>query len=109
MDPLYADKMDHEVFLRLLPEFVAARQHDEEMDWLFTAYVDDASSPVIAVMQRAIDRGEISNTIDPKLAADLITGPVFQSILMHGSFVEPERSGNHCAIGPRYGRTICPV
>jgi len=93
MDRLYAEKMNHEEFLRLLPEFVAARQHDAELDRLFTAFVADASAPVVAVVQRAIDRGEVSQSIDPVLAAEVITGPVFYSMLMHGHFVDPVRMG----------------
>lgn len=93
MDRLYAEKMNHEEFLRLLPEFVAARQHDAELDRLFTAFVADASAPVVAVVQRAIDRGEVADTIDPYLAAEVITGPVFYSMLMHGHFVDPVRMG----------------
>jgi AcrR family transcriptional regulator len=65
----------------MLPQMVAAVQQSPQLAELFTHFVDEHMRPLYDVYQRALERGQLRPDVDVKLAATLLAGPIFFSLL----------------------------
>jgi AcrR family transcriptional regulator len=64
----------------VLPVLVAERRRSEHRDEI-TDYVRERSAPFLHVVQRAVERGELPDVIDPELLAELVASPLAHSIM----------------------------
>src|SRR5215470_4745014 len=69
--------LDHPSFPRLLAAFMAAAERDPALATLHTDLTRRRREPVLIVLARARDRGELRRDIDPELLTDLLASPFF--------------------------------
>jgi len=60
----------------VVPPLAGELPHNPELMKLFGAVARDRRRPLLAVLQRGVDRGEIPPDTDLDLAADLLFGPI---------------------------------
>jgi len=60
----------------VIPSIAGERAHNPELSELFDPIVRDRRRPLIRVLRRAAERGEIPDDVDLELAADLVVGPI---------------------------------
>jgi AcrR family transcriptional regulator len=73
----------------VIPSIAGERAHNPELSELFDPIVRARRQPLIAVLRRSVDRGELPAAIDLELAADLLVGPI-TTRLFFGSKISPE-------------------
>ncbi len=79
--------------LDIMPRLLSDVAGDEEMHDLFTEHLVEPRRRVVrAIIERAMERGEVRTDIDPELAVDLIAGPMIYRAITSGGKVE--RLGN---------------
>lgn len=68
-------------FSRMVPSLIAAAMSDPEIDRLTRALAEERRQPMIELLTRARDRGELPDDLDPDVAYDVIMGPlIFRKI-----------------------------
>ncbi len=66
----------------VLPVLIAERRRSEHRDDI-GAYITQRSAPFLAIVHRAVERGELPSDVDPALIADLFSSPLANSLLFH--------------------------
>ena len=69
--------LEHTSFPRLLAAFIDAAERDPALSRLHADLTNRRREPVLAVLERARDRGELGPDKDPELTTDLLTSPFF--------------------------------
>jgi AcrR family transcriptional regulator len=62
---------------RLLAAFIDAAEHDPALSKLHTDLTDRRREPMLVVLARGRDRGELGPDTDPELTTDLLSSPFF--------------------------------
>jgi AcrR family transcriptional regulator len=65
------------VFPRLMAAFIDAAERDPELAARHADLTRQRRAPMLDVLERARDRGEIASDVDLELIADLLVGPMF--------------------------------
>ena len=78
---------------RVLPHLAAERASDPAVHEVVSRYVGARRRPLVAVVRRGLDRGELPTGIDPEALTDLLVGPIVNRVLFShaaadASFVE---------------------
>ncbi len=78
---------------RVLPHLVAEHGSDPDLDQAVGRYLKARRAPLVEVVRRGIERGEIASGVDPETLADLLVGPIVNRLLfsrrqVDGSFVD---------------------
>lgn len=76
--------------IRLMPALAAEAADNAELAERLQAYVAMRRAPVVAIFERAIERGEVPADADVDLLIDLVTGPVMYRLYFSGTPVEAE-------------------
>ena len=80
MELLFAAK-DHKVpaeaMKRIFPQLIAAAKVNPDVADTYRAFVEQRRLPMRAVLERGIERGELSRTVDLDLIQDLLIAPLF--------------------------------
>jgi AcrR family transcriptional regulator len=72
-------------FLTFMPRMLAEVAHDAELRAVFyAALVKPRRDAITAILQRAIERGEVREDVDLDLAVDLIAGPMIYRVIITG-------------------------
>ncbi len=66
----------------VLPVLIAERRRSEHSDDI-SAYITQRSAPFLAIVNRAVARGELPSHVDAALMADLFSSPLANSLLFH--------------------------
>ena len=69
---------------KAIPMMLAAKSRDPELARAHEAFVAERRISIADVVQRGIDRGELRADTDPGLITDLVTGALFQRVLVTG-------------------------
>ena len=77
----------------VLPSLAGERAHNPELSELFDPVTRGRRQPLVHVLQRAVDRGELAKDLDLELAADLIVGPIAVSLFFKGGKLTPKMVG----------------
>ena len=72
----------------VIPSIAGERAHNPELSELFDPMVRARRQPLIAVLRRGVERGELPESVDLELAADLLVGPI-TTRLFFGSKISP--------------------
>jgi AcrR family transcriptional regulator len=75
---------------RVMAGIIAEAAVNPEMRAALTAFVDARRSLAVRAVERGVARGELPAGTDPHLVADLLGGPVFFRMLIHGTGVDDE-------------------
>ena len=73
----------------VIPSIAGERAHNPELSELFDPIVRARRQPLIAVLRRSAERGELPDGMDLELAADLLVGPI-TTRLFFGAKISPE-------------------
>jgi len=73
----FVTMLEHTPFPRLLAAFIDAAERDPALSRLHTDLTNRRREPLLAVLERARDRGELGADTDPELTTDLLTSPFF--------------------------------
>ncbi len=73
----------------VLPSLAGERAHNPELSSLLEPVLKVRRQPLIAALQRAQKRGDLSAELDLELAADLIVGPIAVRLFFAGGKVSP--------------------
>lgn len=76
--------------VRLMPALAAEAAVDAEIAARLHAYVSDRRAPVAAILQRAQERGEVSDNVDIELVVDLLTGAIMYRLYFSGATVDED-------------------
>ncbi len=74
----------------VMAEMVAAAEHDEELANEKRVLGESRQRPIVEVLERAVSRGEIDGTVDPKAVLALLVGPLFYRRLMSGESIDSD-------------------
>ena len=69
---------------RAIPKVLAAKLANPELARAHEAFVAGRRDITVGVIRRGIERGELPGETDPKLIADLISGPLFLRVFVTG-------------------------
>jgi len=61
---------------RVLPHLIAEGGWDPQLDEAIGHYVSVRRVPLVEVVRRAVERGQVSTAADPEALADLLAGPI---------------------------------
>jgi AcrR family transcriptional regulator len=76
-------------FATFMPRVLAAVSHIPELQSIFyDALVQPRRDTLLAIVRRAIERGEIRADVDVELAVDVIAGPMIYKIIVTGGDLE---------------------
>jgi AcrR family transcriptional regulator len=73
----FVSVLEHTPFPRLLAAFMDAAERDPTLASMHTDLTDRRREPLLAVLRRGRDRGEVPAGLDLELAVDLLTAPFF--------------------------------
>ena len=73
---------------KVLPQMVAAARVNTELAEVYRTYVTQRRRRAVAVLERAIERGELRPGTDLELLQDLVNGPLFYRALVTGQPVD---------------------
>ena len=77
----------------VLPSLVGERAHNPELSELFDPVTRGRRQPLLKVLQRAVERGDLASDLDLELAADLIVGPIAVALFFKGGKLTPKMVG----------------
>ncbi|HEX3789717.1 MAG TPA: TetR/AcrR family transcriptional regulator [Pseudonocardiaceae bacterium] len=69
--------LEHTPFPRLLAAFIDAAERDPALADLHADLTRRRREPLLTVLARARDRGQLSTDLDPEILTDLLTAPLF--------------------------------
>jgi AcrR family transcriptional regulator len=69
--------LEHTPFPRLLAAFIDAAERDPALADLHADLTRRRREPLLVVLARARERGQVPNYLDPEIITDLLTGPFF--------------------------------
>ena len=73
----------------VIPSIAGERAHNPELSERFDPIVRARRQPLIAVLRRGVERGQLPRSVDLELAADLLVGPI-TTRLFFGSKISPD-------------------
>ncbi len=76
-----------------MPSLVGERSHNPELSEMLEPVLKGRRQPLMRVLERAIERGELPGDLDLELAADLIVGPIAVKLFFTGGKVHPRMVG----------------
>lgn len=80
---------DHEL-QRVFPQMIAAAKVNPDIADAYSAYVEQRRAPLRAVLQRAVERGEIDPSHDLEVVHDLLVAPlIYRWMISDASIDEP--------------------
>ena len=85
----YLDLLTSTPLRGVIPSIAGERAHNPELSELFDPIVRARRQPLIAVLRRGVERGELPESVDLELAADLLVGPI-TTRLFFGSKISPD-------------------
>ncbi len=85
-----ADSEAQQGAVRLMPALAAEAAVDPEIATRLQAYVSDRRAPVASILQRAQERGEVSDNVDIELVVDLLTGAIMYRLYFSGATVDED-------------------
>jgi AcrR family transcriptional regulator len=74
----------------VLPSLAGERRHNPELSELLDPVLRQRRRPLVAALERARQRGELSADLDLDLAADLIVGPIAVRLFFTGRRIQPK-------------------
>jgi AcrR family transcriptional regulator len=77
----------------VLPSLAGERGHNPRLSQLFDPVLKDRRRPLIDVLRRGVERGELPPELDLDLAADLVVGPIAVRLFFTGSRLSPRMVG----------------
>jgi len=86
-----ADKMRNGRTRDLLPHLLAAAINDPNLQPALDEFLAIRDRPLRAMLERAIDRGELAPDTDVALVADMLLGALTHQRLFHGTTYDHER------------------
>jgi AcrR family transcriptional regulator len=69
--------LEHTRFPRLLAAFIDAAEREPALAALHADLTRRRREPLLLVLERARERGQLSTDLDPEVVTDLLTGPFF--------------------------------
>jgi AcrR family transcriptional regulator len=72
------------------PSLAAERAHNPELGQVLDPVLRSRRRPLVAVLERAVARGEVAASVDLDLAADLIVGPIAVRLFFRGMKIGPD-------------------
>jgi AcrR family transcriptional regulator len=76
------------VLAQVLPQMVAAARVNPDLAEVYRLYVAQRRRRATAVLERAVERGEVAADVDLDVVQDLVSGPLFYRALMTGEPVD---------------------
>ena len=73
----------------VLPSLVGERNRDPELSEALDGFVAERRRPLLRMLDRAIERGELPPDADPELGVDLILGPFVVRLFFTAGPVDP--------------------
>ena len=68
---------------RLVSQILAESQYDPELRAMFRErFFDDRYATIVALVQRGIDNGEFSASLDPRILTEMLYAPVYHRLLI---------------------------
>ncbi len=89
----YLQRFEATPLAAVLPSLVGERAHNPELSQLFDPVVRERRRPLVQVLERAVERGELPEDLDLDLAADLIVGPIAVRLFFTGGRLSPRIVG----------------
>jgi AcrR family transcriptional regulator len=86
----YLEAFNETPLATVLPSLAGERRHDPELSKLFEPVMMGRRQPLRQALERAVARGELSESLDLGLAADLIVGPIAVRLFFTGAKLRPE-------------------
>ena len=77
----------------VFPSLAGERAHNPELSKLIEPVARSRSEPFVRIFERAKERGEIDETVDVNLAADLVVGPISVGLFFRGRAPSPQMAG----------------
>ena len=90
----FAIVLRHRLVRRILPDLHAERARSDALDGLLDKVTKGRRAQAAVILERAIERGELSADIDRQLALDMLVAPLYWSTIIqqrHLSTAEIER------------------
>ena len=78
----FAVVLRHPLVRRILPDLHAERARSDELDCLLDKVTKGRRAQAVVILERAIERGDLSSKIDQKLALDMMLAPLYWSIII---------------------------
>ena len=72
----------HPLVRRILPDLHAEHARSDELSALLNRVTKERRAQATIVLERAIDRGELSSEVDQKLALDMLIAPLYWRIIV---------------------------
>jgi AcrR family transcriptional regulator len=73
----------------VLPSLAGERRHNQALSKLLDPVLRERRRPLLRVLERAVERGELPRDLDIDLAADLIVGPIAVRLFFGGGKLGP--------------------
>jgi AcrR family transcriptional regulator len=74
----------------VLPHLIEVACHDEQLRCRLDDYVQYRRDPLLGILRRGVERGELPADVDLDVLADVLIGPfVYRRLLTHGPLDEP--------------------
>ncbi len=93
----------------VLPSLAGERAHNPQLSELFDPVIKHRRQPLIQVLERAVERGELPADLDLDLAADMIVGPVAVRLFFTGRGTQPKIVGPMVDLALRGIRPPAPI
>jgi len=77
----------------VLPSLAGERAHNPRLSELFDPVLKERRRPLLDVLRRGLERGELSPGLDLDLAADLVVGPIAVRLFFTGGRLSPRMVG----------------
>ena len=74
----------------VLPSLAGERRHNPELSELLDPVLRERRRPLVAALERAQKRGELSAHLDLDLSADMIVGPIAVRLFFTGRRIQPK-------------------
>ncbi|MCV0425395.1 MAG: TetR/AcrR family transcriptional regulator [Roseibium sp.] len=78
----FAIVLRHPLVRRILPDLHAERARSDELDELVVRVGQDRRSQGLALIERAVERGELSKATDREMALDFLIAPLYWAIIV---------------------------
>ncbi len=83
-----AERMSHGKMSDVLPHLIDVAVHDPQLRHSLDEYVAQRRVPLLAILRRGIDRGEVAAHVDPELVVDAFVGPFTYRRLLTGAAID---------------------
>ena len=79
--------LKHPLVRRILPDLHAERARSDELEDLVIRIAQDRRTQGLALIERAIERGELSKETDREMALDLLIAPLYWAIIVQRRYM----------------------